>query len=123
MEKFLNFMQDRYGFDKLGQYLIIASIVLSIISRLFWLRSLNWISTILIVIFIYRFLSKKEFARMRENQIFLSFLEKLKTFFQRDTTKYDYYKCPVCKTNFQKPKNQVSGYTTKVICPKCKNEF
>ena len=75
MESFRNFMQERYGFDKLGLFIIIASIVLSMLSRLFWLPLLNWMAIILDIVFIYRFLSKKEFARQRENRIFLEKFE------------------------------------------------
>ena len=77
MESFRNFMQGRYGFDKLGLFIIIASIVLSMLSRLFWLPLLNWMAIILDIVFIYRFLSKKEFARQRENRIFLEKFEHL----------------------------------------------
>ena len=80
MESFRNFMQGRYGFDKLGLFIIIASIVLSMLSRLFWLPLLNWMAIILDIVFIYRFLSKKEFARQRENRIFLEKFEQAKEF-------------------------------------------
>ena len=52
MESFRNFMQGRYGFDKLGLFIIIASIVLSMLSRLFWLPLLNWMAIILDIVFI-----------------------------------------------------------------------
>ena len=123
MESFRNFMQGRYGFDKLGLFIIIASIVLSMLSRLFWLPLLNWMAIILDIVFIYRFLSKKEFARQRENRIFLEKFEQAKEFIHRDRKNYNYYRCPVCKTKSVTPKNQTFGYTSKVICPKCKNEF
>ena len=123
MESFRNFMQGRYGFDKLGLFIIIASIVLSMLSRLFWLPLLNWMAIILDIVFIYRFLSKKEFARQRENRIFLEKFEQAKELIHRDRKNYKYYRCPVCKTKFVTPKTHTFGYTSKVICPKCKNEF
>ena len=88
MESFRNFMQGRYGFDKLGLFIIIASIVLSMLSRLFWLPLLNWMAIILDIVFIYRFLSKKEFARQRENRIFLEKFEQAKRYIEQQCKKY-----------------------------------
>lgn len=124
MEKLRNFMQDRHGFDKLGMFLIIASVVFSLISRLFWFRPFYWVSIAFDILFIFRFLSTKTFARQRENRIFLDLFEKAKEFIQRDRVNNQYYKCPICKTKFNVERNaQTNKYTTKVMCPKCKNEF
>ncbi len=123
LNKFREFMQDRYGYDKLGLYIIITSIILSFLSRLFFLWPLNWLSIILDVIFIYRFLSKKEYARSRENRIFLDFLDKAKDFFKKSGSGVKYYRCPVCKTRFTREESKGGRYTTKKVCPKCGNEF
>lgn len=123
MGKYNEFMQGRYGFDKLGGALIIVSIIISVIGRLLWLRWTGPICAILDLIFLYRFLSRKEYARSRENRIFIEFFENVKEFFSRDRENYNYYTCPVCKTKFRVPKNRTQGYTAKRICPKCKNEW
>ena len=113
LNKFREFMQDRYGYDKLGLYIIITSIILSFLSRLFFLWPLNWLSIILDVIFIYRFLSKKEYARSRENRIFLDFLEKAKDFFAKNGSGVKYYRCPVCKTRFTRERARAASIPPK----------
>lgn len=124
MEKLRSFMQGRHGFDKLGMFLIIASVVFSLLSRIFWFRPFYWVSIILDIIFIYRLLSTKTFARQRENRIFLEIYDNVKEFFQRDRVNNQYYKCPVCKTKFSVNRNDSANkYSTKIMCPKCKNEF
>lgn len=117
-EKFRNFMQDRYGFDKLGFALIAAAFIISFLSRLLWIPELYLLTIILDIIFIYRFLSKKTYARSRENQKFNECFQKVKEFISRDRQNYRYCRCPVCKTNFAVPKN--SG-NSKAVCPKCGN--
>lgn len=124
IERYREFMHGRYGFDKFGLFLIIASCIISIISRLFWLPWLYYLTIVLDIIFIYRFLSRKDYARRRENRIFMEWFESVKAFFQRDRQNYNYYKCPVCKTRFSISKTEGSAnYSKKVICPKCRNEF
>lgn len=123
MNRFQEFMQGRYGYDKLGLFIIIASIVISMIGRLFFLPWVSPICFVLDIIFIYRFLSRKEYARSRENRIFLELFDRAKDFFSRDRQNYNYYTCPVCKTKFRTPKNRAQGYTSRRICPKCKNEW
>ena len=81
MESFRNFMQGRYGFDKLGLFIIIASIVLSMLSRLFWLPLLNWMAIILDIVFIYRFLSKRNSPDSVKTEYFLKSLNKPKNLF------------------------------------------
>ncbi len=123
MNRFQEFMQGRYGYDKLGLFIIIASIVISMIGRLFFLPWVSPICLVLDIIFIYRFLSRKEYARSRENRIFLELFDRAREFLERDRRNYSYHTCPVCKTKFRIPKNRAQGYTSKRVCPKCKNEW
>lgn len=121
--RFSEFMNGRYGFDKLGCALIIAGASMSLIGRLFWFIWLIRISLIFYILFLLRFLSKKEYARSRENRIFIGLFNNIKDFMNRDRANYDYYTCPVCKTKFRVPKNRAHGYTAKRVCPKCRNEW
>lgn len=122
-EKFKNFMEGRYGFDKLGIALLIIGTVLSILGNIFWMVWLIRLSFVFYLLFILRFLSKKEYARSKENRFFINMSENIKEFFNRDRKNYNYYTCPVCKTKFRVPKNTSQGYTAKRICPKCRNEW
>ena len=124
IEKYREFMQGRYGFDKLGMFLLIAAFVISMLSRLLWLPWLYFLTIALDIIFIYRFLSRKEYARRRENRIFMKWFDIVKDYFHRDRQNYNYYTCPVCKTRFSVSKSDSgANYSKKVICPKCRNEF
>ncbi len=80
-----NFMQGRYGFDQLGQALSVGVVVMWILSILCsvlanmlrmmwaaWLSTiLNWVGIILLVVMIFRALSRNHDARRAENEAFL----------------------------------------------------
>lgn len=122
-DKFNEFMRGRYGFDKLGIALIIAGAAVSVIGRLLWLPWLSRLCIVFYILFVLRFVSRKEYARSKENRIFIEFFDNVKEYFNRDRENFNYYTCPVCNTKFRTPKNQAQGYTTKRVCPKCRNEW
>lgn len=80
-----NFMRGRYGFDQLGQALSVGVVVMWIFSilcgvlanmlRMVWLAwlstILNWVGLILIVLMVFRVLSRNHDARRAENEAFL----------------------------------------------------
>lgn len=79
-----NFMKGRYGFDQLGQALSvgvvvcwIASIIVGVVARfagvwVAWLSSiLNWAGVILLVVMIFRMMSRNIEKRRSENEAFL----------------------------------------------------
>lgn len=143
MEKFkewiINFMQGRYGFDELGRsmsvwviVLIIASIVLSLVSALFYnlikitsvavvmsvLSNLaNWIGIILLVIMCVRMLSRNHEKRRSENQRYLSKRSGKQTAkAQRKDKDHKYLDCPFCGQKMRVP---VGKGKIAVKCPKC----
>lgn len=122
-EKYRRFMEGRYGFDKLGGALIITGLAVSVLGRILWLVWLSRLSIVFYILFALRFLSRREYARSRENRIFIGFFDNIKDFFTRDRENYNYYTCPVCRTRFRVPKNSARGYSTRPMCPKCRNEF
>ena len=79
------FMQGRYGFDQLGQATSVGVVVMWIFSilcgvlanmlRLVWIAwlstILNWVGLILLVLMLFRMLSRNADARRRENEAFL----------------------------------------------------
>lgn len=79
------FMQGRYGFDQLGQAMSVSVVVMWIFSilcgvlanmlRLVWIAwlstILNWVGLILLVLMLFRMLSRNADARRRENEAFL----------------------------------------------------
>lgn len=80
----VNFMRGRYGFDQLGQALSVGVVVLWIFSILFGMLSnflgywtawvstvLNWIGLVLLVLMVWRMLSRNVEKRQAENDAYL----------------------------------------------------
>ena len=137
-----NFMQGRYGFDQLGQALSVGVVVMWIFSilcgvlanmlRMLWIAwlstILNWIGLILLVLMIFRVLSRNADARRAENEAFLrrrrrraerksasakDISSKDKT---KDDTGYKYLSCSFCGQQMRVPagKGKIA-----VKCPSC----
>lgn len=130
IQKIMEFMQGRYGFDTLNKVLLGASLTLSFISIfVFDIRArLIFIIVELALIgwFAFRLLSRNIPGRMRENRIFEKGFNPIKNFFVlnfkkiRDRKDYRYVKCPSCKAQLR-VKNIKGEHT--VRCPKCQNQF
>ena len=125
-EKFMRFMQGRYGVDELSRFLSIASlvlIVLELITRWAIFGTLVWA----IFIYIYfRMFSKNYGKRQQENQKFLTIRYQLKTKwynFKKDMVQrkdYHIYKCPQCSQKIRIPRGKGK---IAIRCPKCYIEF
>ncbi len=143
--KIANFMQGRYGNDKLNMALGVVWLIISIINnvfiRNFWVGLIiNLILTLLLILIIFRTLSRNISKRTYENETFLyyynrtkPFRDKIKPFFQKvgawfklqsrkfkDRKTHRYIKCPYCKATirvpFRKGKHSVN-------CPRCTVDF
>lgn len=130
MQKFLEFMQGRYGFDMLNKFLLGTAVTLAFVNLFVFniiaravlmaieLGCLGW--------FAFRFLSRNITGRNHENRVFERFFNPVKDFFVlsfkkiRDRKEYRYIKCPFCKAQLR-VKNQKGRHT--VRCPKCNKEF
>lgn len=137
----------RYGADKLGFLLIIASIILSLVAAL--LKAENGLMKILLMTFsgaivlfaAYRVFSRNIPKRKRELRALKSAEEKLLMIFGRHPEKtdeddeeetyhqpevseihdeYRHFRCPKCKRSLKVPAGK--GYI-KVICPSCSYKF
>lgn len=120
------FFYGRNGMDELGQFtfgLYMAMLILNIFTRnvLFY-----WLEMILVIIFLFRCLSKNLTRRQSENY---KYLDKQDAFmrWQRiqkrrwaDRKTHVYRKCPHCGTTIRLPK--VKGKHT-TNCPKCHKDF
>lgn len=123
---FSRFMYGRNGLDSLGQAILIAAVVLSLLSNLPYLFVLSIISTVLLGWEIFRFCSKNLYKRSVENQKYLSikpkivgfFATKKKIFKERKTHKY--IKCKICKQGIRLPRGRGK---IEVTCPKCHTKF
>lgn len=139
--KLAGFMYGRYGNDNLnialGVLWLIINVINTVFIRSFWLQM---ITNLIVVLIIFRTLSKNIDKRSRENQTFLYYynrvkpaVAKIKPFFKKvgawfslqsrkikDRKTHRYIKCPYCKATirvpFRKGKHSVN-------CPRCTVDF
>ncbi len=121
-QKFIKFMQGRYGVDLLTRHLLFVGIALSLLSILLRFPILNYTSIVLIIIVYFRTFSKRITKRYGENQVYLIYVNKVKRFYKKLKSQkdYKYLKCPQCKNETRVPRKK--GAIT-VTCPKCRTKF
>lgn len=113
------FMLGRYGTDKLNMAILTAGVIISVLSILIrGLPVLNWILTTLayalLILAIFRSLSRNTYRRYRENRRYLLLLQRFQD------REHRYFDCPRCRQQVRVPrkKGKIS-----IICPKCKEKF
>ena len=125
MDFFRKFMYGRYGMDQFSFVLLIISLVLLLISRIF----IPYLSLIAIAITAYayfRYFSRNISKRQSENIKFLSIVKpmqmglKNKRLLIFGTKTHRYYKCPKCKQMLRVPRNKG---IIQITCGRCKKEF
>lgn len=133
-QKFMRFMQGRYGADEFSRFLSISVIVLWLLSVFINIPARNSIifatissviTTIVwicIILMIYRMFSKNIQKRYQENQKFLLYKRRFLQYVNRaKTDKYHrIFSCPNCKQKIRVPKNKGK---IAIRCPKCGIEF
>lgn len=129
-EKFMMFMQGRYGMDSLNGFILVLSFVIWTVNIFVFNRLVHYIITVvqllLVALFIFRMLSRNVTMRSAENRRFQKVYEPVKNWVQltykriRDRKDYRYLKCPVCKAQLR-VKNIKGRHN--VRCPKCRSEF
>ena len=125
-EKFLHFMQRRYGADQLYRVMLIGGAVLVILSififEVFFLL-LGWI---LVVLAFVRAFSKDYSRRYAENQKFLELTGKIRKVFGKQRyvmeqrKDYHIYTCPQCRQKIRMPRGKGK---VEISCPKCHTKF
>ena len=129
-EKFMMFMQGRYGMDSLNGFILVLSFVIWTVNIFVFNRLAHYIimvvQLLLVALFIFRMLSRNVTMRSAENRRFQKVYEPVKNWVQltykriRDRKDYRYLKCPVCKAQLR-VKNIKGKHN--VRCPKCRSEF
>lgn len=129
-EKFMMFMQGRYGMDSLNGFILVLSFVIWTVNIFVFNRLAHYIimvvQLLLVALFIFRMLSRNVTMRSAENRKFQKVYEPVKNWVQltykriRDRKDYRYLKCPVCKAQLR-VKNIKGRHN--VRCPKCRSEF
>ncbi len=128
-DKFIKFMYGRYGVDELNKSAAILALVLSFVSMLLsgWFSlACSTLSFAIVVLVVYRSLSKNINKRVMENHKFLARTNKIRTWFRfcktrfNDRKTYRYIKCPSCKNYSRVPKGKGK---IKITCRVCKKQF
>ena len=130
MQKFMIFMQGRYGTDTLNNCILVFSLVFWFINIFVFSLYASLILTLLelslIGLAIFRSLSRNINKRSAENRKFLPVYNSVKGWVKLNHQKFKerkdfkYLKCPICKAQLRV--RNVKGVHT-VCCPKCKSEF
>ena len=125
-QRYMAFMQGRYGNDEFNVFLLIASLVLMLLSRSIFLWFLYPIALFMIIFCLVRTYSRNISKRYNERQWFLrkknSFMSwyriKADAWNNRRTDRY--FRCKKCRASVIVPKGVGK---IEVTCPKCRNKF
>ncbi len=126
-ERYRQFMIGRYGADELGLFLVIVSIVLSLLSRLFfWGFVLSFISWMILIWCLIRMYSRNIAKRYEEKEKYLKLKNKFLAWvrIKRDAWNnrktHKYFRCTNCKASIRVPRGVGK---IKVSCPRCRKEM
>jgi len=113
-----SFMAGRYGTDRLNMVILCAGLVASILSVTIPVQPLNLIfwalSYILMILAIWRSLSRNTYKRYQENRKFLQIFDRLKD------RQHRYFDCPKCRQMVRVPRGKGKIVIT---CPRCREKF
>ena len=120
-EKFMRFMQGRYGVDQLSKALLVIGLI-SILLASFFRGSLvgtffYYVGWFLIIYCYFRMFSKNVSKRYAENQAYLAKSYKIRCFFAKQK---HIYKCPGCSQKIRIPSGKGK---IEICCPKCGTKF
>lgn len=130
-EKFIRFMQGRYGVDSLSKFTMGFALV-SVILSVFTGRSrnlaalLDFVGLAAIVYTYFRIFSRNISKRYAENQKFLGMTAGIRSRFTREKNlmsqrkTHHIYTCPGCGQKIRIPKGKGK---IEIVCPKCQTKF
>ena len=126
-EKFLRFMQGRYGVDQFSKFLTGFMFIVMLCSFITpKSRILSLVAVAILIYIYYRMFSKNFQKRYEENQKYLKYSYKVYVWRDKQKKKwqqlkaYHIYKCPTCRQKIRIPRGK--GRVA-ISCPKCHNEF
>lgn len=112
------FMQGRYGTDKLNMLLLGCSCVLVLLCMFIRQPVINLVLTAvaygLMILAIFRSLSRNTYRRYQENRQYLMLLDRFKD------REHRYFYCPKCRQPVRVPRGKGK---IAISCPKCKEKF
>ncbi len=126
MKWFHKFMQGRAGGDHLSIFLLVLSLVLTVLGRITGFFMMESLSYLPLGLGIYRMFSKNLLRRRRENY---QFMMKIRPLYKkghrlltrmRRSKNHKLMPCTSCKAMLRVPKNKGK---VRVTCPHCKTRF
>ena len=126
LKKAAEFMQGRYGHDKLNTFIWIIAAAVYVINLFARSPFLMILIILIAALAIFRSLSTNVTKRLYENNRFISIYTAVADFFKRQYMKvrdfktHRYLRCPYCKAQLRLKKR--TG-VQKIRCPRCGEEF
>ena len=115
---FRQFMQGRYGGDKLNMVILWGGVIACILSLIIPWQVIKIIFLILsyglMALAIFRAFSTNTYKRYQENRKYLRFMDRLKD------RKHRHFDCPKCRQPVRVPRGK--GRIA-ITCPKCREKF
>lgn len=125
-DRFIRFMQGRYGPDRFSKFLIIAGLIFTILSRLTGWFILYVFAFCMLIYSYIRVFSKNINKRYEQNQKYVYYENKIKKLFKEIKNEFKQRKthrifmCPSCKQKIRVPKGKGK---IEIACPKCHTKF
>jgi predicted RNA-binding Zn-ribbon protein involved in translation (DUF1610 family) len=110
----------------LGTALIVVALVLNLVLRVLGVPYIECVAYAMLIIVVFRMLSRNITARRRENDRFLRFWAPVRSRAKRravafrDRGTHRYFVCPSCKTTLRVPKGRGK---LQITCPRCGERF
>ena len=118
IDAFRKFMEGRYGSDKLNNMLVYIAFGLFLLSLFIPWAIGDWVLMIcyytLVVVALFRMLSRNTYKRYQENRKYLRFMERLKD------KEHRHFDCPRCRQPVRVPRGKGK---IAITCPKCGEKF
>ena len=120
------FMAGRYGPDNLGVAIIVVSLALYLLYGITGFDPLVYVSYALLILAVFRMLSRNMARRRAENDRFIRYWWPVKTRIKRlfsgfrKSRTHKFFRCPSCNNTLRVPKGKGK---LQITCPKCGERF
>lgn len=125
-EKLIRFMRGRYGYDELSKFLLVVSIIFTLLSGIRGLGFIGVLGSASLILVFFRVFSKNFQKCSLQNQKYLSIKNRITRKFQialnnfKQRKDFRFYGCLSCGQKIRVPKGK--GKIT-ITCPKCGTNF